>query len=55
MAVLEGERTWPDKVDDAMLKLSQGIVDEAELRRQFGSSIDAWLEKHPDQRQILGL
>lgn len=43
--VIEGQRSWPTKLDDAMSKLDQGLVDEPELRRVFGSAIDTWRER----------
>jgi type II secretory ATPase GspE/PulE/Tfp pilus assembly ATPase PilB-like protein len=46
LRVIEGHRSWPTKLDDAMSKLDQGLVDEPELRRVFGSAIDTWLEKN---------
>lgn len=52
-AVVDGERSWPTKIDDAMLKLEQGIVDEDELRRQFGSAIDLWREKNPGRGLLI--
>lgn len=47
MSVIDGERFWPSKLDDAMSKLERGIVDEDELRRIFGTDIDLWREKNP--------
>lgn len=46
LRVIEGKRSWPTKLDDAMGKLEQGIIDEPELRRVYGSAIDTWREKN---------
>lgn len=53
MSVLDGERFWPSKLDDAMSKLEKGIVDEEELRRAFGSAIDLWRERNPGKGRLI--
>lgn len=38
--------SWPLILDDAILKLNQGVTNESELRRVFGAAIETRLEKN---------
>lgn len=39
--VLKGERTWPSIIEDAKLKVAQGVTDLREIRRIFAAEIES--------------
>lgn len=38
------DRTWPTMVEDAVMKMKQGVTDEVELRRAFGAGAEMYLK-----------
>ncbi|WP_018234198.1 GspE/PulE family protein [Thioalkalivibrio thiocyanodenitrificans] len=45
-ALIAGERSWPEMIEDAVLKCADGITDRREILRVFGAEAEPYLKQH---------